>query len=60
MGDGVPRSNSLFVHPRSFAGLDILETAEALGVLAPRVKLSGSFARTWHCEALEEDPTDDR
>ncbi len=41
------------VRLRYFAGLDVAQTAEALGISAPTVKRSWAFARGWLRDAIE-------
>ncbi len=45
------------VRLRYFAGLDVEETAAALGVSAPTVKRTWAFARGWLKEAIEAERT---
>jgi RNA polymerase sigma factor (TIGR02999 family) len=51
--EGVDKDAAAVVRLRYFAGLSIEQTAAALGVSAPTVKRSWSFARGWLREAIE-------
>ena len=48
------------VRLRFFAGLDVAETADVLGVSTRTVKREWAFARAWLHDALQEGPPDGR
>jgi RNA polymerase sigma factor (TIGR02999 family) len=52
----VDAQSAAVVRLRYFAGLEIDETAAALGVSAPTVKRAWTFARAWLKHSLEQDP----
>lgn len=51
----VDAQSAAVVRLRYFAGLDIEETAAALGVSAPTVKRAWTFARAWLRSSLEDE-----